>query len=516
MRLKASFDAEAIGSVGASRVIRLNLDSMFRAQDLFKNYSYLTLSEIIARAATVFTLVYAARVLGPASFGMLAYSTMFVSYFLEIGNYGFHLWGLRETARRPSEAQSFLDIAFTARLFLSIAAYAGLVLLAHVVVRDDEKVFLCVILQGVAVLTTAFNQEWLFLAIEKARFLAVRKVFARFVPLIFLIAAVRSPDDIYYAAFSNSLFYILAAVLAGVGLYRYGYRFHIMNMPKRWHSIKGHLKASTIYFVMSVTVVIHYGIAIVVMKFYNISDEVIGYYSAAYSFVQMGLIPLTILSQTLFPRIRNTERSHVAFTKIFVIAGIFIMFYMLSCSYSLTRMLYGDHFLESGHLLTILAFQVALIGVSNGYGYLLHYEKREKDVFYVTLLLASCSTVLNLALGRLAGAYAPAVILVAAEFVGVVIFIFLHKRLMPDIYPVKKVIVLFAVCGISGSILSYFDAQTPSEHRVLIAVTTLIFVLLFYSLLLRMLRIVRIDMEVLRELFVRRRIRVLLERIAEV
>ena len=70
---------------------------------VLKNVSYLGFVQIINYVFPLITVPYVSRIIGPESFGIINYSTAFMSYFIMLINFGFDLTGTRRIARNPND-----------------------------------------------------------------------------------------------------------------------------------------------------------------------------------------------------------------------------------------------------------------------------------------------------------------------------------------------------------------------------------------------------------------------------
>ena len=63
-----------------------------------RNFSWLTISQVVGRGLNFLALVYIARVLGAASFGLLSFVQAFVAYLILLVDVGLSTYGTKTIA----------------------------------------------------------------------------------------------------------------------------------------------------------------------------------------------------------------------------------------------------------------------------------------------------------------------------------------------------------------------------------------------------------------------------------
>ena len=142
---------------------------------LFKNFSYLTLGEIISKAIGFLVAIYVARVLGPDNFGKLGFAQAFTSYFGLIVNLGLDVYGTREVAKDKSKAKELLSNIVLMKFFLFIFVYALLFLIVSFLPKDTytKKVIL---LYGLSLFTSVLAIDWFFQGFENFKIIAIGRI----------------------------------------------------------------------------------------------------------------------------------------------------------------------------------------------------------------------------------------------------------------------------------------------------------------------------------------------------
>ena len=90
------------------------------SQTLIKNTFWLFLGEVISRLLKFFLVLYAARILGVAGWGIFAYAISVVSLFFIFADLGLDRLIIREISKDSLEKMRYLSTAFFFRLILLI------------------------------------------------------------------------------------------------------------------------------------------------------------------------------------------------------------------------------------------------------------------------------------------------------------------------------------------------------------------------------------------------------------
>lgn len=159
---------------------------------------------------------YLVRVLGPTTYGRIAFAQAFVQYFVLLTDYGFNLSATRSIALSKGDPQALSRIfssVLAAKLCLAAAGWGVLQLacLASPNLARDYPLFVVCYL---AVLGNALFPVWLFQGIERMGYITAFSISARAVTVLGLFVLIRSPDDMMRATALLSAPALLSAVLA--------------------------------------------------------------------------------------------------------------------------------------------------------------------------------------------------------------------------------------------------------------------------------------------------------------
>ena len=159
---------------------------------------------------------YLVRVLGPATYGRIAFAQAFVQYFVLLTDYGFNLSATRSIALTKSDPQALSRIfssVIAAKLCLATAGWGVLevaCMTSPALSRDHALFAVCYL----SVLGNALFPVWLFQGIERMGYITTFSIAARSLTVLGLFLLVRGPHDILLAAALLSASPLLSAAIS--------------------------------------------------------------------------------------------------------------------------------------------------------------------------------------------------------------------------------------------------------------------------------------------------------------
>ena len=171
----------------------------FLKSKIASNLFSLTSAEIAKRLLGFFTFVYLGRILDPSGFGIIGFAAAFVSYFGLFVDFGFSTYGSREIAKDRRMVSKFVNNILSIKILLAI--FSSLILILYVLFSEKSAVTKYVVLiMALNLFANAIALNWVFQAVEKMQYIAVRQVLSGLISLIGVIVFVHSKSDIVLAA----------------------------------------------------------------------------------------------------------------------------------------------------------------------------------------------------------------------------------------------------------------------------------------------------------------------------
>ena len=284
-------------------------------QTVAKNVFWLTAGQIGSRVFRAFIIIYAARVLGAAEYGVFSYVLGLAGFFTVFADIGVNAILTREAAKRPEEASYYFATTFWIKIILLIIT-AGLVIFVAPYFSKIEAarvllpfVALLTIFDGLRELANAF-----FRAREKMELEALTTT-ATNVAITLLGFAILYLDQ---SAQSLAITYALSAgvgTFAGIIILRKQFAGVFMFFRKRL--IKPILSAAWPIAFLAILSVFMLQVDIIMLGFFRGAEDV-GFYSAGQKIFQLLYTLPAILAMSIFPALsravgeKNNERTRSA------------------------------------------------------------------------------------------------------------------------------------------------------------------------------------------------------------
>ena len=183
--------------------------------NLKRNLGYQTIYQILSTALPLVTSPYLSRVLGASNLGVFSFTQSIVGYFLLLSALGTVNYGTRTIASCKHDKEqlsiNFFEIFFL-QCFTSIISLILYGLYIFFVCKENLIVAIC---QGILLLGSLFDINWLFFGIEKFKVIVARNMIIRISTVVLILILVKSPNDLWIytllmsagTLFSNALLF---------------------------------------------------------------------------------------------------------------------------------------------------------------------------------------------------------------------------------------------------------------------------------------------------------------------
>ena len=314
-----------------------------------------------------------------------------------------------------------------------------------------------------------------FSIIEKLIFIALVTINIFTVESIFLM---------YLAFIVSKFIYILILMKR---FYKLKYLFNIKKLFSL-NFFKYYLFNSWSYILHSLLVVIFVQIDIVMLKQMNISFEEIGLYSAAVKIYMTVIIFADVLFKQYYPIVARyvQENNKVALKTLILkiqktnlyFSIYFAMFTMLFAN-EIISLAFGDEFIESAKMLTILALIIIFRFSMYTYTAILSSSNLNYIKLYTSLACVVTNIGLNYILIPIYGVYGAIIATVITEILLVILYkISSFKIIFTNFITLQEfVIVLIAV----GTMIFFWNYQIESLYKIFIAFVMNFFLVINYK-----------------------------------
>jgi O-antigen/teichoic acid export membrane protein len=396
------------------------------------------------------TYPYAARILGPDKIGILGFSDSYSAYFILIAAIGIPLYGVKEIAKVKDQHDSlnkiFSEISiiyFLSTLLCVVGFFISILLVPQL--RGE---MLLNFLFSLNIVFTFLSFEWVFIGIEKFRYIAIRSLATKLIPVILIFFVVKKESDyVLYQLLST------AALIGNSLINIYFLRRHIQL---RFTSInlKRHFGPLLNVFLSSAFISFYPLIDNLVLGFlYNF--VFVGYYAAAVKINRIVGTIVASIGNVILPRVSwvislgNTDQVLVLLNKsirltVFLTIPLSVSLFLMADD--IISLLFGIEFKESVLPAQILSPMIIFMGLSNVYYWqiLLPFSK-EKLLLKLFFIVSVFSVVGNLVLSFKWNYLGSALATASTELILLVFSIILSKRVLSLALPWKYILRCFLV-----------------------------------------------------------------------
>lgn len=367
------------------------------------------------------TFIYASRVLGVNNIGKFNFSNSIVGYFSLIAGLGIYSYAVREGVAYRNDSKSISNFAsqmFSINLFATFISYFLLILTVTCSAKLQPYKFLILIISSQIILET-FGVEWIYTIYEDYVHITIRSIIVCAVSIISLIIFVKDEDDLLAYAF----IFVISSFGTNI--------FNLLFVKKHckfgfttkieW---KKHISSILVLFSMTLAITVYVNSDITILGLL-LGDKEVGLYSVSakvYTFIN-GLIGaaiavgipkisyfITLSDKQKLNEVINTIQS-IIYT--FSIPAVFGIIFLRKEIIFLSA---GVKYLAAASPLAILA--ISLFFCANAYFWgqcVLVPLKKEKCVFFITVVCALFNIVLNFILIPYLGTVAAALTTAISE-----------------------------------------------------------------------------------------------------
>ena len=382
-----------------------------------KNFLLNIVYQLFTFIIPLITIPYISRILGVEKIGIYSYTYSIVYYFILAAMLGINNYGSREIAKTTNNkslmSKKFLEIYYL-QLIMSLIM---IILYSSIVLLFDFKYKSIMFIQGIYLISCAFDINWLFFGLERFKITISRNIIIKIISLFLIFILIKSPDDLYLYTF------IMASATLISQLYLWIYVKKIIEYKKvKIKGVFSHFRQCLVLF-----------IPVVAYSIYRVMDKTmigllssvveLGFYENAEKIINIPMALVTALGTVMMPHMskindKEFENNIVYSFKLcfFLLFPISIGLLIVANDFSIT--FFGESFSKSAIIIRALIATIIFGGITNiiRTNYLI---PKSKDKIYVTstILGAIINLVLNLIFIYRLGSLGACIGTVVTEFV---------------------------------------------------------------------------------------------------
>lgn len=337
-----------------------------------KNFSWLLVGNIASGLINFFTIIYVARVLGAAAFGLFQFVQAFLLYLVIIVDSGLSTYGMREIAQDRSRAAAISINILALRLLIALVTFC-LSLILLLIIPIPPMIRLLFIVTFLLIFYRALNTDWIFQGLEKMEYLAVSKLLFSATTFFFMFIFVKGPGDLVRIPLIQFLFGLVIALAFLLLLFTRFFRLDLKQL-----TVQSWPKAFMI--------AIPLGVSTIFLQIYDNLDTImlglmaqpaiVGIYNAAYRMFYLFAGVFSLWLATVLPVVckrisEDNARAKVFLEKFMSLTLLLMIPITLLGALSaplLIKIFFGDEYVQAIPALRILVWVLIPLAVSNTYG----------------------------------------------------------------------------------------------------------------------------------------------------
>jgi O-antigen/teichoic acid export membrane protein len=266
---------------------------------MFYNTSYQVLSLLLP----LLVVPYVSRLLGATGIGLNTVTSAFAFYFVLFSSLGIQLYGNREIAAFQGDKFQRSKIFFELNLLQLLAVIISAIIFLIFVFQIPNYRALY-LLQGVSIISVAFDITWYFKGIEDFRIIAVRNTIIKIISVGLIFLLVRSSNDLWlYIALTT-----FPVLLGNMSIWPF-LRHELVRVPLRELHIFSHFGSVLLLFLPLASLQLYPNITKTMLEFFH-GATAAGFYFQSDTIVRVAFTLVTSFSAVFVSRLSKLVADH--------------------------------------------------------------------------------------------------------------------------------------------------------------------------------------------------------------
>jgi len=367
-------------------------------KNISKNFIILLFGNIVSQGIIFYSFIKIASILPTNDFGAFAFAQSIANFLTRFTEFGLETIAVRRVTKDHQSNQLFCDLS-TIRLFLSLIVISPILLLF--IYKNQSIETTIILILSLSMIGISFSTEWYYLAIEKMIVVSTIRIIracAFSIPLILLLS--ENPTSIF-VSWTFTVSYVSINIIV---LYLFTQNnkilFSKISIHNMWFLVKESFPIGMASTLMQIPYYFNTFIIGMVLTKTDVAN-----YSAAYrpilaiwSFGIMALYNAIFPTMNIYVRDARIFSSFIySLTKIFIICGIILFLFLLPLSDNIMLLLYGGRYLESGYILKMSLFVIAIVLSRTAIEYSLISKQMHKEYISGISIVSALYIILCLA-----------------------------------------------------------------------------------------------------------------------
>lgn len=434
---------------------------MSEVKNLFKNVSWVTISQVVVNICAFFWTVATARYLGVSDYGILSFAISFVILLGMFADLGISSFTTRELSKYPDKTKKFINNIFPLKLILSLFLFILVNSILYImgynylIIEVSSIMALEIIFLGLLGLSAG-----IFDAHSNNKVRSIGDMATSLLLLTFTFLTIILDLGIIFIALSYMLAYLIVSILMFFKLSKtYGVPSFEIDVSFWKELIRNSLPFGLTLFFYTV----YFSIDVVMIQFLS-GDYATGIYNSAYKIVSVFTAFYVIYQYVIFPLMsklyaENTNLLKISFEQSFkysllILLPISIGVYFYSPY--LIDLIYSSQYALASPAMQILIWTVVFLFINGVATSLLNSIGKEVSVTKIYLIAAIFNIVLNYVTIPIWSYIGASITTVLSEILILILMMYSISKTeyKPDSSLLKTFIKLI-ICGIILAIVLY-------------------------------------------------------------
>ena len=437
---------------------------MSEVKNLFKNTSWMMISQIATGLCGFIWTILIAKYLGTNDFGIMSFAISFASIIIILMDLGVSTYATRNISRENELVSAYFGKLIPLKTLLSVITLVITPLILIVMHKNQ----LTIIVTLIFVLESAFMSMSILLqggfqAFGKIEYQAKGTIINSFLILLFVLITIYFKLGLIFVAISYALAYIVMLVYLSINS-----RKHITlpNYKISPNFCKKAIKISIPFALTTLFVTIYFSIDIVMLSLIS-GNSATGIYNASYKIITVLTTFFPVYQTVIFPLMSKLFEGSKDLLKLSFIKSIkYLLLIILPITFGivlyatpLVILIYNNKYAMSGPVMQVLVWTVAFLFVNGAASTLLNASNKEVSVTKIYCFAAILNVVLNLILIPFYSYHGAALATVLSEIVICILMVHVVRSTpyCPDLSIFKDIfkiilasVVMFGVLYFSG------------------------------------------------------------------
>ncbi|MBE6500727.1 MAG: flippase [Methanobrevibacter thaueri] len=431
---------------------------MSQVQTIFKNMSWLLVSQIIASVCGFIWTILMARYLGVERYGIFGFATSFTAILVILVDLGISTHIVRHIATDYDSAPKYIGNAIPLKVIFAIGCTI-ITLITLIIMNVDELIIKVTLLFTLEMIIKSyislFNGS--FQAFEEGKYQGIGNTILHLILLIFILIAIFTDLGLYGIAIS----YILANTIAFA--YEYIMLTKHITKPKYELDMEFCKKITLLSIPFAVTgllYTVYYSIDIVMLT-NMVGSYATGIYNATYKLISVLTLFYSVYTSVIFPvmskyykndeslLLTSFEKSIKYLMLVIIPLAVATVFY----STDVIHLIYGHKYDAGASVLSILIWTLCFLFISGACNSLLNASHKEVTVTKIYAIAAVFNIVLNFFMIPYLSYNGAAITTVLSDVLIVIIQFYIiyklgHRPNKKLYYDLIRIIIASAILGI--------------------------------------------------------------------